>query len=40
MANDKPSATRIYQQAMDVWKEADPNFKPLADAKKELAALQ
>ena len=40
MAGDKPAAIATYQRAIDLWKSADPTFKPLLDAKKELAALQ
>jgi class 3 adenylate cyclase/Flp pilus assembly protein TadD len=40
MAGDKAAATASYQKAMEVWKNADAGFKPLADAKQELAALQ
>jgi class 3 adenylate cyclase/tetratricopeptide (TPR) repeat protein len=40
MAGDKPNAIKMYQQVIDLWKNADPNFKPLADARKELAAIQ
>jgi class 3 adenylate cyclase/tetratricopeptide (TPR) repeat protein len=39
MLGDKASATKNYQRVIDLWKNADPGFKPLADAKKELAAL-
>jgi hypothetical protein len=39
MLGDKASATKSYQRLIDLWKNADPGFKPLADAKKELAAL-
>jgi class 3 adenylate cyclase/tetratricopeptide (TPR) repeat protein len=40
MLGDKPKAIAAYQRALDLWKNADPTFKPLAEAKKELAALQ
>jgi class 3 adenylate cyclase/tetratricopeptide (TPR) repeat protein len=40
MAGDKSTAAKSYQRAIELWKNADPGFKPLADAKKELAALQ
>jgi len=40
MLGDKSAAIATYQRAIDLWKNADPNLKPLADAKKELAALQ
>jgi class 3 adenylate cyclase/tetratricopeptide (TPR) repeat protein len=39
MAGDKAAAATMYRQAIAVWQEADPGFKPLADARKELAAL-
>ncbi len=39
MAGDKAAAATMYRQAIAVWHEADPGFKPLADAGKELAAL-
>jgi len=38
---NKPAAIASYQRLInDLWKQADPTFKPLLDAKKELAALQ
>jgi class 3 adenylate cyclase/tetratricopeptide (TPR) repeat protein len=40
MAGDKPHAIATYQRAIDLWKNADATFKPLLDAKKEVAALQ
>jgi class 3 adenylate cyclase/tetratricopeptide (TPR) repeat protein len=40
MEGDKAGATATYQKVIDVWKNADAGFKPLADAKKELAALK
>jgi tetratricopeptide (TPR) repeat protein len=37
---NKPAAIANYQRLInDLWKQADPTFKPLLDAKKELAAL-
>jgi len=39
MLGDKASATKSYQHVIELWKNSDPGFKPLADAKKELAAL-
>jgi hypothetical protein len=36
---DKAAATRSYQQLLDIWKTADPDFKPLQEAKREFAAL-
>jgi len=40
MLGNKAAAIAAYQRAIDVWKNADLTFKPLLDAKKELAALQ
>jgi tetratricopeptide (TPR) repeat protein len=40
MLGDKPSAIKSYQRVIDLWKNSDPGFKPLADARKELAAVQ
>ncbi|HEX5235447.1 MAG TPA: protein kinase [Silvibacterium sp.] len=40
MAGDKQSASNSYKQLLDIWKTADADFKPAADAKSELAALQ
>jgi hypothetical protein len=40
MAGDKSSATKSYQRVMELWKNADAGFKPLEDAKRELAALR
>jgi eukaryotic-like serine/threonine-protein kinase len=37
---DKAAATRSYQQLLDIWKNADPDFIPLQEAKRELAALK
>ncbi len=39
-AGDKPAATATYQKAIDLWKNADAGFKPLTEAKQELAALK
>lgn len=39
MQGDKTGATKSYQQAIDLWKNADAGFKPLEEAKRELAAL-
>jgi len=36
---DKAAATRSYQQLLDVWKKADPDFIPAQEARRELAAL-
>jgi hypothetical protein len=40
MTGDKPAAAATYQKLIDVWKNADAGFKPAAEAKAELAALQ
>ncbi len=40
MQGDKTGAAKSYQQAIDLWKNADAGFKPLEDAKRELAALK
>jgi hypothetical protein len=40
MLGNKPAAIAAYQHAIDLRKNADPTFKPLLDAKKELAVLQ
>ena len=37
---DKTAATKTYQQLLDIWKNADANFIPAQEAKRELAALQ
>ena len=37
---DKAAALKSYQQLLDIWKNADADFGPAQDAKKELAALQ
>ncbi|HTS34479.1 MAG TPA: protein kinase [Candidatus Solibacter sp.] len=36
---DKPAATKSYQKLLDLWKNADPDFIPAQEAKRELAAL-
>jgi hypothetical protein len=36
---DKAAATRSYQQLLEIWKNADPDFIPAQEAKRELAAL-
>jgi eukaryotic-like serine/threonine-protein kinase len=36
---DKAAATRSYQQLLDIWKNADSDFIPAQEAKRELAAL-
>jgi len=36
---DKAAATRSYQQLLDIWKNADPDFIPAQEAKREYAAL-
>jgi class 3 adenylate cyclase/tetratricopeptide (TPR) repeat protein len=40
MLGNKPAALDNYQRVIDLWKNADANFKPLLDARKERAALQ
>ena len=40
MLGNKPAAVQSYQRVIDLWKNADPNFKLLADARKELAAIR
>ncbi|MGA2694832.1 MAG: protein kinase [Terriglobales bacterium] len=37
---DKSAAITTYQKLADVWKNADADYAPARDAKKELAALQ
>src|SRR5207244_3998899 len=37
---DKAVANRSYQQLLDIWKNADSDFIPLQEAKRELAALK
>jgi tetratricopeptide (TPR) repeat protein len=36
---DKAAAMRSYQQLLETWKDADPDFIPAQEAKRELAAL-
>jgi len=36
---DRAAATRSYQQLLDLWKNADADFIPAQEAKRELAAL-
>jgi tetratricopeptide (TPR) repeat protein len=36
---DKAAATKTYTQLLDIWKNADPDFIPAQEAKRELAAL-
>jgi eukaryotic-like serine/threonine-protein kinase len=36
---DKAAATRSYNQLLDIWKNADPDFIPAQEARRELAAL-
>jgi eukaryotic-like serine/threonine-protein kinase len=36
---DKAAATRSYQQLLDIWKNADADFIPMQEAKREFAAL-
>ncbi|HWO29746.1 MAG TPA: protein kinase [Candidatus Acidoferrum sp.] len=36
---DRAAATRSYQQLLEIWKNADPDFIPAQEAKRELAAL-
>jgi hypothetical protein len=36
---DKAAATQSYQQLLEIWKDADPDFVPAQEAKRELAAL-
>ena len=37
---DKVAALRSYQQLLEIWKNADADFVPAQDAKREMAALQ
>jgi hypothetical protein len=37
---DKPAATKTYQQLLDIWKNADADFIPAQEARKEAAALK
>ncbi len=36
---DRPAAMRSYQQLLDIWKNADADFIPAQEAKREFAAL-
>jgi tetratricopeptide (TPR) repeat protein len=36
---DRAAATRTYQQLLDFWKNADPDFIPAQEARRELTAL-
>jgi tetratricopeptide (TPR) repeat protein len=36
---DKSTAIQSYQKLLDIWKNADPDFVPAQEAKRELAAL-
>jgi serine/threonine protein kinase len=36
---DKVAATKSYQQLLEIWKNADADFTPALEARKELAAL-
>jgi hypothetical protein len=36
---DRAAATRSYQQWLEIWKNADPDFIPLQEAKRELTSL-
>jgi hypothetical protein len=36
---DRAAATRSYQQLLDIWKNADPDFIPAQEARRELATL-
>jgi hypothetical protein len=40
MAGDKGAATKSYQLAIELWKNADVGFRSLEEAKRELAALK
>ena len=37
---DKAAATRSYQQLLEIWKDADADFIPAQEAKREMAALK
>jgi len=37
---DKSAAMRSYQQLLEIWKNADADFIPAQEAKREMAALQ
>jgi class 3 adenylate cyclase/tetratricopeptide (TPR) repeat protein len=39
MKGDKAAASQSYQHAIELWKNADAGFKPLEEARRELAAL-
>jgi hypothetical protein len=36
---DKAAATASYQKLLDIWKNADADFIPAQEAKRELATL-
>ena len=40
MPATRAAATESYQRAIELWKNADAGFKPLEEAKRELAALK
>ncbi len=40
MQGNKAAAGQSYQRAIELWKNADAGFKPLEEAKRELAALK
>jgi class 3 adenylate cyclase/tetratricopeptide (TPR) repeat protein len=40
MEGDKGAAVKSYQQALTEWKNADADFAPVRDARRELAAMQ
>jgi hypothetical protein len=37
---DKAAAVQSYQKLLDIWKNADPDFVPSHDARREMVALQ
>ena len=37
---DKAAAAQSYQKLLDIWKNADPDFVPAQEARREMAALQ
>ncbi|HLK34413.1 MAG TPA: hypothetical protein VKT29_15065, partial [Terriglobales bacterium] len=37
---DKAAALQSYQKLLDIWKNADPDFVPAKEARREMAALQ
>ena len=39
LSGDKASAQSEYQRAIQIWKDADPDFTPLKAAKDELTKL-